>query len=91
MNVVNTGSPVRLSASGLIRTIPGNLIGVIVNATSAGTITLYDDNAGANGTAFVAAIAPAAGAYVAIPASLSKGLYFVKGGTSIDCTFFIAD
>lgn len=88
-NVVFTGTPVRVSATGLVRSIPGNLIGVLVNSTTSGTITLYDE-VSATGTAFVAAIAPAAGVFVRIPASFAKGLYFVKANT-IDCTFFVSD
>lgn len=88
-NVVFTGTPVRVSATGLVRSIPGNLIGVVVNSTTSGTITLYDELS-ATGTPFVNAIAPTAGVYVRIPASLAKGLYFVEGNT-IDVTFFVAD
>jgi len=88
-NVVKTGAPVRVSASGVIRYGNCNLIGVIVNSTTSGTITLYDE-VSATGTAFVAAIAPAAGVYTPIPASCAKGIYFTLANT-MNVTFFVAD
>lgn len=82
------GSPIRVSATGTVCAQPCQLIGVLVNSTTSGTITLYDATS-ASGTPFVAAIAPAAGVYTPIPASLSTGLHFVEGNT-IDVTFFVA-
>lgn len=82
------GSPVRLSASGVVCGLPCQLIGVLVNSTTSGTITLYDATS-ATGTPFVAAIAPAAGTYTPIPAACANGLYFAEGNT-IDVTFFVA-
>lgn len=88
MSVSNVGTPVRVSASAIISRGPCQLLGLLVNATSSGTVTLYDAT-GVVGTAF-AAITPALNTYVPINAACATGLYFVKGGTSIDVTFFVA-
>ena len=82
------GTPVRVSATGTIAKGACSLIGVLINATTAGTITLYDATS-VSGTPFVNALATTAGTFVQIPAALANGLHFVEGGT-LDCTFFIA-
>lgn len=88
MSVLNCGTPVRVSASGIIFNGPCQVIGLLVNATSSGTVALYDATDG-NGSAF-AAITPALNTFVPIDAACATGLYFVKGGTSINVTFFVA-
>jgi len=89
-NIVATGTPVRMqNASGVLHLGPCNLIGVLVNSTSSGTITLYDE-VSATGTPVVNAITTTASTFKDLPISFAKGIYFSKGGT-LDCTFFIAD
>lgn len=83
------GTPVRVSASGVICRGNGCLVGVLCNSSTAGTVTLYDDTNGAT-TAFAAAIPMVAGAYTPIPAAFANGLYFVLGGTA-DVTFFVGN
>jgi hypothetical protein len=83
----NVGTPTRISASGIVRTGFGNLVGVLVNSSTSGLLTLYDGTA-ASGTPFVNALALTAGDYRAIPANFGKGLYATIGGTA-DVTFFI--
>lgn len=88
-NIAMTGTPVRFqNASGVVRLGPCNLLGVLVNSTTGGTITLYDE-VSATGTPVVNAITTAANTYKDLPISFAKGCYFAKGGT-LDCTFFVA-
>ena len=82
-----SGTPIRVSATGTIATGQGSILGVLINSTTAGTITLYDATS-ASGTPFVSALATTAGAYIPIPATYAQGLHFVLGGT-LDCTFFV--
>lgn len=88
MSVRQVGTPVRATGSQIISNVPCQLLGLLVNATSSGTVTLFDATNG-SGTAF-ASITPALNTFVPITASCATGLYFTKGGTSIDVTFFVA-
>jgi len=87
MSVRNIGTPVRISASGKIASGPCQLLGILVNSTSSGTITLYDATS-ATGSAF-AAITPPVNVFTQIPAACATGLYCTVGGT-LNATFFVA-
>ena len=82
--VVQTGTPVNLTASGSIALHAGALIGFYVNSTSSGTIVIRDG--GASGTAISGTITPAIG-YHAFPASCVTGCYATISGT-LNVTFF---
>lgn len=83
-SVVETGTPVNLTASGSVALHAGNLIGFYVNSTSAGTVVIRDG--GASGTAISGTITPAIG-FHPFPASCATGCYATLGGT-INVTFF---
>lgn len=88
-NLVETGTPVRMqNVSGVVYLGPCNLIGVLVNSTTGGTITLYDE-VSATGTAVLNAVSTTASTFKEMPISFAKGIYLTKGGT-LDCTFFVA-
>lgn len=88
-NLVESGTPVRMqNTSGVVSLRPCNLIGVLVNSTTGGTITLYDE-VSATGTPVVNALSTTASAFRELPISFAKGIYLTKGGT-LDCTFFVA-
>jgi len=82
------GTPVRISATGVIAKGGGRLLGVLCNASTSLTITLYDNNSSATGTPFANAIGLAAGQYLPIPAAYANGLWCVIGGIG-DATFFV--
>lgn len=84
MQVIESGIPVNLSASGAISGESCNLMGFYVNSTSSGTIVIK--NGGSGGDAVSGTITPAIG-FHAFPASLGKGAYATIGGT-LNVTFF---
>ena len=88
MAVREVGTPVRITGSGIIARGPCQLLGIVVNSTSSGTITLYDGTNTSLANPF-AAITPTVNVYTRIPAACSVGLYCTVGGT-LNATFFIA-
>lgn len=73
------------SASALVATGDGNLIGVFVaSATSTPTIKLWDNTAG-SGAVLVNTFTPSAGAWYPTPFHFLTGLYITISGT-VDCT-----
>jgi hypothetical protein len=68
------------TASALIKTGPGGLVGMYVNSTTAGTIKLWD-NTSAAGTVINETITPAIGYHSFANASFITGLYATIGGT----------
>lgn len=81
------GTPIRVTATGVVWPQAGYLLGVLVSASGSGTLTLYDNTA-ASGTQISNALAVTAGQYVPIPAALANGLHVTVGGTA-DVTFFV--
>jgi hypothetical protein len=75
-----------ITATGLVRTGPGQLLGLIVASTSAGTLKLWDNTAG-SGAVIVNTFTPFAATFYPIPACFSNGLFVTVGGT-LDCTLF---
>lgn len=71
------------SASALIKTGDGHLIGIHVNSTTSGTLKLWDNTA-ASGTVIVNTFTPSVG-WNAMPFHFKTGLYVTIGGT-IDYT-----
>lgn len=84
MQVIESGSPVNLTASGAVNANRGALLGFYVNSTSSGTIVLRDG--GASGTAISGTITPAVG-FHRFPANCATGCYATIGAT-INVTFF---
>lgn len=82
--IVESGTPVNLTASGSISLHPGALLGFYVNSTSSGTVVFRDGGSG--GTVISGTITPAIG-FHRFPAACVTGCYVTVGGT-LDATFF---
>jgi len=85
--VAEVGAYKNMTATGDVTTGPCQLIGFFVNSTTLGSVVLRDGGSG--GTAISGTITPAIG-FHRYPATVGTSLYFTKGGTSIDVTFFFA-
>lgn len=83
---VESGTPINLSASGVVSLVPGNLFGFYVNSTTAGTIVIR--NGGAAGTAISGTITPAIG-FHRFPAYCTTACYATIANT-LDVTLFFA-
>ena len=75
-----------LTASGLVWTGQGTLVGMYVNSTSAGTIKLWDQTSAAI-TVINNTITPAIGWHDLGHANFTNGLYATIGGT-LDVTLY---
>lgn len=75
-----------LTASALVKTGPGILVGMYVNSTSAGTIKFWDNTSAAT-TVINNTITPAIGYHNLGGANFSIGLYATIGGT-LDVTLY---
>lgn len=75
------------TASALIKTGQGTLVGMYVNSTNAGTIKLWD-NTSAAGTVINNTITPAIGYHDLGNCAFSTGLYATIGGTALDVTLY---
>lgn len=75
----------RLTASGVVKAAPGQLIGFYVASTNAGTVTLWD-NTSASGPQISGVITPPVG-FCWLPAIFLNALYAQIGGTALDATF----
>lgn len=75
-----------LTASALVKTGSGVLIGMYVNSTTAGTIRFYD-NTSAAGTVINNVITPAVGYHPLGGANFTVGCYATIGGT-LDVTLY---
>lgn len=79
---------VNLSASANVKNGPGQLLGIFVASTSAGTLKLWDSTTAA-GTVIVNTFTPLAATFYPIPACFVNGLFVTITGT-IDYTVFWA-
>ena len=82
--VVESASYKNLSASGLVRTGPGQLLGIFVASSSAGTIKVWDNTSAAT-TVLVNTFTAVGGSFYPMPFSFTTGLYVTIAGT-LDCT-----
>ena len=82
------GTPVNLSASGIVSKASGGLLGFYVNSTNAGTIVLRDGTL-AGSSAITGTITPAIG-WREFPAEMPNGCYATIGGVALDVTFIFA-
>lgn len=86
-NVSEVGDFVNLSASALVKTGPGVLLGIFVaSASSTPTIKVWAQTSAA-APILVNTFTPVAGTFYPIPARFSAGLYVTISGT-VDCTVF---
>lgn len=78
----------QLSASGIVKTGPGDLHLILISSSSSLNIKLWDNTA-ASGTVIVATIAVAAKEEYDIPAHFETGLYieFVSGSGALTAFF----
>lgn len=83
----NVGAPVRLTATGTVKSGgSGRIIGFYVASTTSGTLVLRDG--GASGTQISGTITPAAG-WHSWPGSFVTDLHATIAGTALDVTFFV--
>jgi len=85
--VQQAGTPVLLSASGVISVASGTMIGYHVNSTAGGTIVIRNSSS-ASGTAVSGTITPGLG-FTAFPGYFIDGAYATIAGT-ISVTFFFS-
>lgn len=69
--------------------LQGAILGFYVNSTTAGTVVLSSNNAGAAGTAFTGTITPAIG-WNFFPVVHPAGIFATIGGT-LNVTFIVAE
>lgn len=83
--VVESGAYKNISASALVRTGAGQLIGIFVaSASGSPTIKVWDNTSAAT-TVLVNTFTPLAGGFYPMPFNFSNGLFVTIGGT-VDCT-----
>jgi len=74
-----------MAASGVVKPIGGEVYGWICLTSAAGTITVYDDNAGTSGNVLMGPVALVAGTsfnFSSIAVRTSKGIYIAIGGAA---------
>lgn len=77
-----------MTASGVIKSGFGRIVGMYVNSTGGGTVKLWDNVAG-SGAVINNTITPAIGYHPLGNAAFANGLYATIAGT-IDVTFYYA-
>lgn len=70
--------------------LQGCILGFWCNSTTAGTIALSTNNAGAAGTSIIGTITPAAGTFYNIPLISPNGIFATIANT-LDVTFFVIE
>lgn len=85
--VTQGGTPINLSASGIVSKQSCCLIGFYVNSTSSGTIVIYNGQSTA-GTAISGTITPSPG-FNAFPCTCPDGVYIAVTGGTINLTAFV--
>ena len=84
-SVSEGGNYTNISASTLIRTGPGKLLGIFVaSASSTPTIKVWDNTSAAT-TVIVNTFTPGSGTFYPIPCRFETGCYVTISGT-VDCT-----
>ena len=85
---LDSGAYANKSASALIKTGAGQLLGIFVaSASSTPTIKLWDNTSAAT-TILVNTFTPVAATFYPIPANFTTGLYLTISGT-VDCTVIL--
>ena len=87
--MIESGTPILLTASGTLMTTDCTILGFYVNSTSSGVITFESGAAGAStGTLITGSITPAIG-FHRFPASCPNGAYMTKVSGTINVTVFV--
>lgn len=85
--VVESSQYTNLSASTLVRTGGGRLLGIFVaSASSSPSIKVWDNTSAATAV-LVNTFTPIAGTFYPMPGTFTTGLYITISGT-VDCTVF---
>jgi hypothetical protein len=79
--VVESAGYTNMSASALVRTGAGQLLGIFVASSSAGTVKLWDNTSAAT-TVIVNTFSATAATFYPIPVNFKNGLYVTIGGTA---------
>lgn len=87
---IQAGTPVRLTASGVVKAEQGVLIGVVVASSTLLTIKLWDNASAGSGTVLLDTTAAiTAPTYIPLPIAFANGCYATLGGTG-SATFIYA-
>lgn len=73
-----------LTASGLVKTGEGVLLGILVSSSTSGTIKAWDNTAASGTVLFDTTAAVTAPLYIPVNMAFASGLYLTLGGT-ISC------
>jgi hypothetical protein len=79
--VVESAGYKNLSASGLVRTGAGQLLGIFVASSSSGTVKVWDNTSAAT-TVIVNTTSVSAGTFYPMPFAFNTGLFITIGGTA---------
>ena len=74
------GNATPITASALLKTGPGSLLGFFCVSSTSGTVTVYDNTAG-SGTVLLPTVTLAAATFYPFPVAFGTGLYVAVGGT----------
>ena len=79
---LQVGVPAQISASTLVKSSEGAILGIIVSSATNGTITLYDSATAATNNKIVDTLSVNSGNILPISLGFANGLYVVIGGTA---------
>lgn len=88
--VLESCSYKNLSASALVKTGAGRLLGLICASSSSGTVKIWDNTSAAT-TVLLNTMSLTAGTFYPVPGAFSTGLYVTIGGTADITVFFAPD
>ena len=71
----------QISATGNVSPIGCKLLGILVSASSSGTVTIYDSATTTTTTKVVDTVSLTAGTWLPMPIGFASGVYIVVGGT----------
>ena len=80
------GGYTRLTATANVSPTNKALLGILVAATTGGTIQFYDSATNTTAMPITGVITPTAGQFIPIKAYAIAGIYAVIGGTALDVT-----
>jgi len=71
----------QITATGNVSPIGCKLLGILVSASSSGTVTIYDSATTTTSTKVVDTVTLTAGTWLPMPIGFASGIYIVVGGT----------